>query len=45
MKMVKIVPHLEITEKLLSHCNDLNNSYQKLTHCIHLFQINQSCIY
>ena len=43
--MVKTVPHLEITGKLLSHCSDFNNSYQKRTHCIHLFQINQCCIY
>ena len=29
------VPHLEITEVVLAHCNMVNNDYQQL-----LFQIN-----
>ena len=29
------VPHLEITELVLVHCNLVNNHYQE--YCIHLF--------
>ena len=32
------VPHLEINEVVLAHCNIVNNDYQEF--CIHLFQIN-----
>ena len=37
----KNVPHLEITEVLLVHCNiDSNDCQQDLKSCIHLFLIN-----
>ena len=40
------VPHLEITEVILVHCNIVNNDYQQDNHyCIHLFQINHSVVY
>ena len=32
------VPHLEITEVALVHCNIVNNDYQQ--DCVHLFLIN-----
>ena len=36
------VPHLEITELVLVHCNIVNNDYQQDSRsCIHLFQINR----
>ena len=28
-KNVKSVPHLEITEELLFHCNNVNNDFQQ----------------
>ena len=35
------VPHLEITEVVLVHCNIVNNDYQTIQKiCIYLFQIN-----
>ena len=36
------IPHLEITEVLLVHCNIVNNDYQQDSRVlyIHLFQIN-----
>ena len=34
------VPHLEITEVVLAHCNMVNNDYQQL-----LFQINLLVVY
>ena len=35
------VPHLEITEVVLVHCNIFNNDYQQDSKsCIHLFLIN-----
>ena len=33
------VPHLEITEVVLIHCNIVNNDYQQDS-CIHLFLMN-----
>ena len=38
------VPHLEITEVVLIHCNIVNNDYQQ-EHYIHLFQINLLAAY
>ena len=35
----KNVPHLEITEVVLGHCNIVNNDYQQNS-CLRLFQIN-----
>ena len=35
------VPHLEITEVVLIHCNIVNNDYQQDSRvCTHLFVIN-----
>ena len=40
------VPHLEIVELVLIHCNLLNNNYQKiLEYYIHLFQTNLLVVY
>ena len=41
------VPHLEITEKVLVHCNIANNDYQQDSHeyYIHLFQKNRLVAY
>ena len=40
------IPHLEITEVLLTHYNIVNNDYHKdLRICIYLFQINHSVAY
>ena len=40
------VPHLEITEVVLVHCNIVNNDYQQdLESYIHLFQINHLVLY
>ena len=36
----KNVPHLEITEVVLVHCNIVNNDYQKDSQVLLLFQIN-----
>ena len=33
------VPHLEITEVILVHCNIVNNNYQQES-CVHLFLIS-----
>ena len=37
------VPHLEITEVVLVHCDIVNNDYQQS--CIRLFQINRLLAY
>ena len=35
------VPHVEITESLLVHCDIFNNDYQRNSRfCIHLLQVN-----
>ena len=34
------VPHLEITEVVLVHCNIVNNDYQQDSQVLLLFQIN-----
>ena len=39
----KNVPHLEITEVVLAHCNVVNNKIQDS--CIHSFLINRSVNY
>ena len=42
-KNVENVPHLEITEAVLGHCNIVNNNYQQnlsLESCLYLFLIN-----
>ena len=40
------VPHLEITEVVLVHCNIVNNDYNKIQEsCIRLFQINHLVAY
>ena len=36
----KNVPHLEITEVVLVHCNIVNNDYQQDSQVLLLFQIN-----
>ena len=45
IKNVETVPHLEITEGVLVHCNVANNDYQRdLRVCIYLFLINHLVI-
>ena len=45
-KNLENVPHLEITEEALVHCNIVNNDMNKSQEFyIHLFQINQLVIY
>ena len=45
------VPHLEITEAVLVHCNIVNDDYQQVVYiyihyyCMHLFQINHLVAY
>ena len=40
------VPHLEIAELVLIHCNIVNNNYQQnLEYYIHLFQTNHLVVY
>ena len=40
------VPHLEITEVVLVHCNIVNNDYQQdLESYIYLFQISHLVLY
>ena len=40
------VPHLEITEVVLVHCNIVNNDYQEdLESYIHLLQISHLVLY
>ena len=40
------VPHLEIIEVVLIHCNIVNNNYQQDSKfCIHLLQINHLVVY
>ena len=36
------VPHLEITEVVLVHCNIINNSYQQDSIILHIFTPNKS---
>ena len=42
MKMVKVLPHLEITEVVLVHCNIVNNDYQQDSRVLHTFVPNTS---
>ena len=42
MKMVKVLPHLEITEVVLVHCNIVNNDYQQDSRVLHTFVPNKS---
>ena len=37
------ITHLEITEVVLVHCNNVNNEIQEF--CIHLFQVNDLANY
>ena len=40
------VPHLEITEVVLVHCNIVNNDYQQDSRVLHtFFQINRLVVY
>ena len=40
------VPHFEITEVLLVHCNIVNNDYHKIQEsCIYLSQIKHLLVY
>ena len=39
--MVKMVPHLEITEVVLVHCNILNNVYQQDSRVLYTFVPNK----
>ena len=42
----KNVPHLEIAELVLIHCNLVNSNYQQiLEYYIHLLQTNQLVLY
>ena len=36
------VPHLEITEVILVHCNIVNNDYQEDSRVLHVFVPNKS---
>ena len=36
------VPHLEITEVVLVHCNMVNNDYQQDSHVLYTFVLNKS---
>ena len=36
------VPHLEITEVVLVHCNIVNNDYQRYSRVLHTFVLNKS---
>ena len=38
----KNVPHLEITETVLVHCNFVNNYYQKDSIVLHIIVLNKS---
>ena len=38
----KNVPHLEITELVLVHCNIFNNNYQQNSRGLHGFILNKS---
>ena len=44
VKNEKSVPHLDITDVVLVHCNIVNNDYQQ-NYCTHLFQINHLVAY
>ena len=44
VKNEKSVPHLDITDVALVHCNIVNNDYQQ-NYCAHLFQINHLVAY
>ena len=37
------VPHLEITEKVLVHCNLVNNDYQQNSRILYTFVPNKPC--
>ena len=40
------VPHLEIVELILIHCNIVHNNYQQNSKChMHLFQTNHLVVY
>ena len=40
------IPHLEVVEVVLIHCNILDNSYQQSSRIfIHLFQTNHLLVY
>ena len=40
--MVKIYPHLDITEVVLIHCNTVNNDYQQDSRVLYTFLPNKS---
>ena len=41
-KNVENVPHLEITEVVLTHCNIVKNDYQQDSRVLHTFVTNKS---
>ena len=41
-KIVKNMPHLEMTEVVLIHCNIVNNDYQQDLKVLHTFLSNKS---
>ena len=41
-KNSKIVPHLEITQVVLEHCNIVNNDYQQSPRVLHTLILNKS---
>ena len=40
----KIVPHLEITEVVLVHCNIVNNNYQQHSRDLYVFIVNNRLV-
>ena len=40
--MVKVLPHLEITEVVLVHCNIVNNDYQQDSRVLQTFVPNKT---
>ena len=43
-KKGEIVPHLEITEVVLMHCNIINNDYQRDSRDLYTFVTNKSLV-
>ena len=43
-KNVENVPHLEITEVILIHCNTVNNNYQQNSRVLYTFIPNKSLV-
>ena len=39
------VPHLEITEIVLTHCNNINNYYQQDSRVLYMFVVKPLVVY